>query len=63
MRLDIHIMRAEYWAESDENPITADEWLILVQDDAEQAIDGQKNGPFVALLLPHRINNDPVLFS
>ncbi len=29
MGWEIHITRADHWAESDQHPITADEWLAL----------------------------------
>src|SRR5437867_11832752 len=35
MGYDIHITRARLWAESDQNPITAEEWLALVEEDPE----------------------------
>jgi hypothetical protein len=36
---EIHITRAEHWAESDRQPITGDEWLALIESDPELMID------------------------
>jgi len=35
MGYDCHITRADFWASSDDAPITADEWLAFVANDPE----------------------------
>ena len=39
MGWEIHITRAENWYDSDQHPITAEEWLALVQADPELTIE------------------------
>lgn len=43
MGYDLHITRAEHWANNDENPISAQEWLELVKEDPE-LIPSPENG-------------------
>jgi hypothetical protein len=45
---EFHITRAENWVESDQRPITAEEWLALVDADPDLGIDDQ-NGPYFAV--------------
>ena len=40
MGYDLHIIRSKDWADSDEQPITLDEWLALIRDDPEMRVDG-----------------------
>lgn len=40
MGYDIHITRADHWADSDKNPITLEEWLAYVGTDPEMRHDG-----------------------
>lgn len=35
MGYDLHITRSEFWANNDENQISAQEWLEIVKDDPE----------------------------
>jgi hypothetical protein len=63
MGWEIHITRAEFWAENDEHPITAEEWLDLVQEDPELTIDARDNGPYFALWNVHSIGNDHPWFD
>jgi hypothetical protein len=63
MGWEIHITRAAQWPESDRHPITADEWLALVEADPELTIDPRDNGPYFALWLRHRINDDHPWFD
>lgn len=44
MGYDLHITRAEFWAENESQPISRDEWLRLVEQDPELKID-ERNGP------------------
>jgi hypothetical protein len=44
---ELHITRAEFWAENEERIIGRDEWLRLVEQDPELTIDEQ-NGPLFA---------------
>ena len=47
MGYDLHITRAELWAENDGAKISAAEWLGIVHDDDELAL-AQENGPYFA---------------
>lgn len=48
MGYDLHITRAEDWANKDENPISAQEWLELIKDDPE-LIPSPKNGEYFVI--------------
>lgn len=48
MGWEVHMTRAEFWAESDQRPITSDEWLAVVKADPELRID-EANGPYFAV--------------
>jgi hypothetical protein len=48
MGYDLHITRAEEWADNDRDQITVDEWLKVVEDDPELRLAGY-NGPYFAL--------------
>jgi hypothetical protein len=48
MGWEVHMTRAEHWSESDQRPITADEWLATVAADPELRID-EANGPYFAV--------------
>jgi hypothetical protein len=48
MGYDLHVTRAEHWFESEEDPISADEWLAVIADDPELRIDA-RNGPYFAV--------------
>ncbi len=39
MGADFHITRADQWYFSEENPITAEEWLAYVDQDSELTLD------------------------
>jgi hypothetical protein len=54
MGYDLHITRAEHWAESEQNPITAEERLAFIESDRELTIDPRGNGPYFALWLAHQ---------
>jgi hypothetical protein len=58
MGWEIHITRAKHWADSDKTPITAEEWLALVNADPELTIDPRDNGPYFALWLSHWVDGD-----
>ncbi len=47
MGYDLHITRAEFWAQNEGKEISNDEWLRLVEQDPELDIDAQ-NGPHFA---------------
>src|SRR5882724_2806240 len=59
MGWEIHITRGNDWSDNGKHPITADEWLALVEADPELAIDPRDNGPYMALWLPHWVRADP----
>ncbi|HXE54889.1 MAG TPA: hypothetical protein VN541_17845 [Tepidisphaeraceae bacterium] len=48
MGYELHITRAESWADNDGKEITADEWLELVSADPELRLAGY-NGPYFAI--------------
>jgi hypothetical protein len=48
MGYELHITRAEFWADNDNNQITVDEWLKFVAADPELKLAGY-NGPHFAL--------------
>ena len=58
MGYDLHITRAQHWAETRDAPITADEWLNFIENDPELIIDPRNNGPYFALWRQHRIDDD-----
>jgi len=60
MGYELHITRAEFWAENEGHEITRAEWLRLVEQDAELAIDDQ-NGPLFAVWGPTSPNYSPWL--
>jgi hypothetical protein len=39
MGVELHITRAEFWAENDDSPITAEEWLSYIGTDPELSLD------------------------
>ncbi len=48
MGYELHITRAESWVDSQEDPITADEWLAYVAKDEELTFFAE-NGPYFAV--------------
>ena len=60
MGYDLHITRAEDWGESRSNPITAEEWLAVVESDPELSPAGY-NGPYFALWRGPSENPEPWL--
>jgi hypothetical protein len=48
MGYDLHITRAADWTESEDAPITAEEWLVVVAADPEMTIFSA-NGPYFAV--------------
>lgn len=63
MGWEIHITRAERWPDSDQHPITSEEWLALVAADPELTIDPRDNGPHFALWLAHWVGGDHPWFD
>lgn len=51
MGYELHITRAEFWAENKRNRITREEWLSVIDEDAELTID-EHNGPLFAEWIP-----------
>ena len=49
MSYQAYITRAEFWAENEGSEISSEEWLQLVQEDAEITRD-EANGPYFAVL-------------
>jgi hypothetical protein len=47
MGYDLHITRAEDWADNEESPISAEEWLAAAAADPELRL-GSPNGPYFA---------------
>ena len=48
MGYEVHITRAENWAENQDDFIQAEEWLNLVESDGELTLD-VRNGPYFAM--------------
>src|SRR5215472_14587852 len=48
MGYDLHITRAEHWAENKGQEITAEEWLQYVKEDPELRLAGY-NGPYFTI--------------
>jgi hypothetical protein len=48
MGWEVHLTRAANWSDSDQHPITAEEWLAVVATDPELSID-TTNGPYFAV--------------
>lgn len=48
MGVELHITRAEFWAENEDAEITAEEWLAYVASDPELRLFGA-NGAFYAV--------------
>jgi hypothetical protein len=63
MGWEIHITRAESWADSEKHPITAEEWLALVEADPDLVIDPRDNGPYFALWVRHWVQGDHPWFD
>jgi hypothetical protein len=63
MGWEIHITRAKHWPDSEKHPITAEEWLALVNADPELVIDPRDNGPQCALWLAHWVEDDNPWFD
>jgi hypothetical protein len=63
MGYDLHITCAVNWFDSQEIPITADEWLAYVTKDPELIIDLRDNGPHFALWLDHWRDGDYPWFN
>jgi hypothetical protein len=63
MGWEIHITRAEHWADSDRHPINAEEWLAIVEADPELTIDPRDNGPYFALWRAHWVEGDHPWFD
>ncbi len=60
MGYELHITRAEFWAENEGRRISREEWLRVVEQDAELSIDNQ-NGPLFAVWGPTSPNHSPWL--
>ncbi|WP_370581424.1 hypothetical protein [Pantoea sp. PNT02] len=48
MGVEFHITRAEYWAENDEDQISSDEWLDIINNDPELSLY-TKHGEYHAI--------------
>lgn len=48
MGVEFHITRAEFWAENEDNQITSEEWLSVVNNDPELTLD-KRNGKHCVL--------------
>lgn len=48
MGVEFHITRAEYWAENDDNQISSDEWLDIINNDSELSLC-KRNGEYHAI--------------
>jgi len=62
MGYDVHITRAELWAENEGHWITAEEWLRVVEEDEELQLDPHpSNGPYMAIWNGPSENSEPWL--
>lgn len=48
MGVEFHITRAEYWAENDDDQISCDEWLDIINNDPELSLS-PRSGEFHAI--------------
>lgn len=48
MGYELHVTRAEFWAENDSHRIEANEWLTVIESDASLSID-ERNGRYFAV--------------
>ncbi len=62
MGYEIHITRAEFWAENEGHEITLDEWLRYVESDSEVQRDPQ-NSPADFLFLANPKEASPLWWS
>ncbi len=53
MGYDLHITRAEFWAENEGQEISAEEWLALVESDRTLTINVQNGPHFAELVSPN----------
>lgn len=60
MGWELHIIRSENRFHSNDNPISSEEWLQLVNEDNELSIDN-KNGNFFAIWSGHSEHEEPWL--
>jgi hypothetical protein len=60
MGLELHITRAEFWADNDGKEITAEEWLSYVASDSELKLD-PRNGKYHAMWLGKSAYDEPWL--
>lgn len=58
MGYDIHITRAEDWAQNEGFEISADEWLKIIEEDPELSLEGV-NGPYFAVWTGESTYPDP----
>jgi hypothetical protein len=58
MGVELHITRAEFWADNEGKEITADEWLSYVTSDPELKLD-PRNGKHFALWLGKSAYEEP----
>jgi len=44
--IELYITRAEFWADNEDAPITADEWLAYIKSDPELSLDTSQGDHF-----------------
>ena len=44
--IELYITRAEFWADNEDSPITADEWLSYIKSDLELSLDTSQGDHF-----------------
>jgi hypothetical protein len=60
MGVELHITRAEFWAENEGAEISAEEWLAYVESDPELRLDS-RNGKYFVQWLGKSSYNEPWL--
>ncbi len=60
MGVELYITRAEFWADNEPSPITAEEWLSYVESDPELSLDTSQ-GEYFARWQGKSAHEDPWL--
>ena len=61
MGYDLHITRAAFWAENDDDAISHEEWLAIVADDPELTLIGDEDMPYLARWSGKSVHSEPWL--
>ena len=61
MGYDLHITRAEFWAENDGSQISSEEWLAVVEEDPELTLVADEDNPHFAAWSGKSVHAEPWL--